>query len=165
MYENNNEFIITRIFDAPRLLLWESWTKTEHLKNWWGSKDFKVGIPRLELRPGGVFHYNMQSPDGHISWGKSVYREIVPPEKLVFINSFSDETGAIIRHPISPTWPLEVLNTLIFSEVKGQTTLIFRGGPIHASELEHKTYHQLEATLRQGLSGTFDQLEEYLDEI
>ena len=61
-----------------------------------------------------MFHYGMRGPDGSEMWGKFVYREIAPPERLVFIVSFSDENGGMTRHPMAPTWPLEMLNTLTF---------------------------------------------------
>jgi uncharacterized protein YndB with AHSA1/START domain len=60
-------------------------------------------------------------------WGRFVYREIVAPERIVFINSFSDEEGNITRAPFSPTWPLEVLNTLTLSEHEGKIYLPFEG--------------------------------------
>jgi uncharacterized protein YndB with AHSA1/START domain len=156
------EFIITRIFDAPRELVFKAWTESEHLKHWWGPKGFTFGVSKLDFRPGGIFHYSMRSPDGHEMWGKFVYREIVVPEKIVFINSFSDEEGNTVRAPFSPTWPLEVLNTLTLSENEGKTTLTLRGGPINATEEERKTYEAGFESMKQGFGGTFDQLADYL---
>lgn len=69
-------------------------------------------------------------------WGRFVYREITRPEKLVFIVSFSDKDGGITRHPMSDTWPLEVINTVTSTEKNGKTTLTLRGGPINASAEE-----------------------------
>ena len=63
---------------------------------------------RLDFRPGGIFHYGMRSPDGRDMWGKFVYREIVAPERIVFVNSFSDESGATVRAPFAADWPLGV---------------------------------------------------------
>jgi uncharacterized protein YndB with AHSA1/START domain len=95
-------------------------------------------------------------------WGRFVYREIVAPERIVFINSFSDEDGNITRAPFSSTWPLEVLNTLTLSEHEGKTTLTLRGGPINATEEERKTFEAGFDSMRQGFTGTFDQLADYL---
>jgi uncharacterized protein YndB with AHSA1/START domain len=156
------ELVITRTFDAPRELVFKAWTESEHLKHWWGPKGFTFGVSKLDLRPGGVFHYSMRSPDGHEMWGKFVYREIVAPEKIVFVNSFSDEEGNTVRAPFSPTWPLEVLNTLTLSENEGKTTLTLRGGPINATEEERKTYEAGFESMKQGFGGTFDQLADYL---
>jgi uncharacterized protein YndB with AHSA1/START domain len=156
------ELVITRTFDAPRELVFKAWTESEHLKHWWGPKGFTMNVSKLDLHPGGVFHYSMRSPDGHEMWGKFVYREIVAPEKIVFINSFSDEEGNITRAPFSPTWPLEVLNTLTLSEIEGKTRLTLRGGPINATEEERRTYEAGFESMKQGFGGTLDQLADYL---
>lgn len=159
---DKTELVITRIFDAPRDLVFKVWTESEQLKRWWGPKGFKLGVSRLDFHPGGVFHYSMQSPDGYEMWGKFVYREITPPEKIVFVNSFSDEEGNTVRVPFSPTWPLEVLNTLTLEEHDGKTTLTLRGGPTNATEDERKTFTGMHESMQQGFAGTFDQLVEYL---
>src|SRR5467141_4449519 len=83
---------------------WKAFTDPEHMKHWWGPKGFTVRITKMDFRPGGTYHYCMRSPDGRDMWGKFVYREIVAPERIVFINSFSDENGGLTRHPMSPTW-------------------------------------------------------------
>jgi len=89
-------------------------------------------------------------------------REIVRPERIVFVNSFSDENGGVTRHPMSPTWPLEVLNTQTFTEHQGKTSVTLRGGPINATESERKTFRDGHQSMQQGFSGTFDQLAAYL---
>src|SRR3954470_21019753 len=101
----NEEFIVTRVFDAPRDLLFRVWTEADHLKHWWGPKGFTVTTCQVDLRPGGVFHYGMRSPQGAEMYGKWVYREVVRPEKLVFVASFSDAAGGITRHPMAPNFP------------------------------------------------------------
>jgi uncharacterized protein YndB with AHSA1/START domain len=77
----------------------------------------------LDLRPGGIFLASQRSPEGQDMWGKFVYQEIKAPEKLVFIQSFSDEKGNTVRAPFSPVWPLEIINKLTFTESEGTTTL------------------------------------------
>lgn len=174
MSEKNNdapnpstqEFVITRVFDAPRERVWKAWTEPEHLAEWWGPKGYTMVVAKLDLRPGGVFHYCLSAPVGApmagTMWGKFVYREIVRPEKIVFVNSFSDEQGGITRHPMAPTWPLEVLNTQTFTEHQGKTTVTLRGGPINATELECSTFMLGFGAMQMGFSGTFDQLAAYL---
>jgi uncharacterized protein YndB with AHSA1/START domain len=157
-----SEFSITRVFNAPSNLIFKVLTESEHLIHWWGPQGFKMLVSKMELHPGGVFHYGMESPDGHTMWGKFVYREIVVPERIVFVNSFSDEQGGTTRHPMSPTWPLEVLNALTLTEQDGRTTLTLSGGPIHATAEERKTYLEGFSSMQQGFSGTFDQLDTYL---
>jgi uncharacterized protein YndB with AHSA1/START domain len=156
------ELVIERTFDAPRELVFKAWTEPERLMYWWGPKGLTMRAATLDLRPGGVFHYSMRSPDGADMWGKFVYREIVPPERLVFINSFSDEAGNTVRAPFSATWPLEVLNTLTLSERDGRTTLRLQGGPYNATEAERESFDAAHESVRQGFAGTFDQLAEYL---
>jgi len=156
------EFVITRVFDAPREVHFKAWTEPERLKQWWGPKGFLWVACTIDLRPGGMFHYCMRSPDGYEMWGNFVYREIVPPERIVFVNSFSDQKGGITRHPLSATWPLEVLNVLTLSDHSGKSTLTLRGGPINATEEERNTFTAGFPSMQKGFSGTFDQLDEYL---
>ncbi len=99
----DRELVITRVFDAPRDLIWKAWAEAERLMHWWGPKGSTIRVGTFDFRPGGVFHYCMQSPEGFETWGKFVYREIVAPERIVFINSFSDAEGNLIRAPFSPT--------------------------------------------------------------
>src|SRR5690242_12908512 len=106
---DNQVFEIFRTFDAPRALVWKVCTEPEHMKEWFAPKGFTGRAVKMEFRPGGTYLYCLRSPDGHEMWGKCVYREIVPPDKLVYINSFSDEKGGTTRHPMSATWPLEML--------------------------------------------------------
>ena len=102
-------FVISREFKAPRELVWEAWTERDRLTQWFGPKGFMMSAAKLDFRPGGSFHYSMRTPDGKEMWGKFVYREIVAPEKIVLVNSFSDAGGGLTRHPFSPAWPLEML--------------------------------------------------------
>ncbi len=163
--EKTTDFVITRVFDAPRDLVWKAWTEAPRLAEWWGPKGCAIRVVKLDVRPGGIFHYAMQFKPGHDMWGRFVYREIVPPERLVYVSSFSDENGGITRAPFSQlnnTWPLEVLNTVTLSEEGGKTTLTVRGAPINATEEERKTFTSMFASMQQGFGGTFDKLAEYL---
>lgn len=105
------DFVITRIFDAPRKILWRAWTDREELMKWFGPKGCTIPHAELDLRPGGTFHYAMRTPDGHMMWGKWTFREIAAPERLVMISTFSDAQGGITRHPMSASWPLAAGNT------------------------------------------------------
>ncbi len=132
---------------------------------WWGPEDFTMNISRLELRPGGLFHYGMRSPDGHEMWGRFAYIEVVTPEKLVFTNSFSDEAGGITRNPKIATWPLEIFNICTFTESAPKTTLIMRGRPHHPTVEEQETFDEHRADVKKGFIGTFEQLDCYLASI
>ncbi|MDR3708989.1 MAG: SRPBCC domain-containing protein [Capsulimonadaceae bacterium] len=153
---------VSRTFAAPRDIVFKAWTESERLSRWWGAAGFSMLVAKLDVRPGGVFHYGMRSPDGLQMWGKFTYAEVAPPERLVFRNSFADEAGNPVRHPFCPTWPLEVLTTLTLVEHDGVTDLALSGSPINANELEIETFGDGIASMEQGFSGTFDQLAEYL---
>lgn len=158
------ELVIIRIFDAPRELVWKAFTEADRLAQWWGPKGFTMLVRTLDFRQGGAFHYAMRAPDGRTMWGRFVYHEIHAPERMVFVSSFTDEDGAIIRAPFSPTWPLEILNVVTFTESGGKTAVTLRGGPINASEEERATFWNSQDSVEQGFAGTFDQLAAYLNE-
>jgi len=157
-------FVTSRVFDAPRDKMWKAWTEVEQLKKWWGPAGFKVHTCKIDLRPGGSMHYGMSAPDGSDVWGKFVYREIVKPERLVFINSFSDPKGGVTRHPGHQSWPLEMLSTITFEEQGGgKTKVTVQWLPADgSSELERKTFDEGRASMKQGWGGTMDQLAAYL---
>ncbi len=158
------DFTITRTFDAPRELVWKAWTERDRLLEWFGPKGFKMTVATLDLRPGGIFHYGMTGPDGKEMWGKFVYREIVEPERIVLVNSFSDAEGNLTRHPMSPTWPREMLSTTTFTEKDGKTTITLVWSPLDPTEEERQTFDTVHAAdgMNQGWNGTFEQLTEYL---
>jgi len=162
MSANIPEFTISREFAASREKLWNAWTNPQEMAKWWGPKGFTVGKYNMDFRPGGTYLYSIKSPEGFTMWGKFTYREITAPEKLVFINSFSDENGGITRHPLSPTWPQELLSTITFAEKDGKTTITVRWTPHNANEVEIKTFADGMASMVQGWGGTFDQLGDYL---
>lgn len=158
-----NEFVMSRELDAPRDLVWACFTDPERMKDWWGPKGAKVVKSEMNFRPGGIYLYGMQVPTGEIMWGKFTYREIEPPSKMVFINSFSDEKGGVTRHPMAPTWPLELLSTFTFDELPGgKTRFTLRWSPHHATAEEVATFKGGHASMIQGWGGTLEQLEAYL---
>ncbi len=158
----SKEFVIERMFDAPRDLVWKVFTERDHLMNWWGPKGFKMIVGDLDLKPGGVFHYGMQAPDGSEMWGKWVFREIVKPERLVFISSFSDKDGGLTRHPMAPTWPIQMLGTTTLTEQGGKTLLINRVVALNATNEERAMFEGSFDSMTQGFGGTWDQLAAYL---
>jgi uncharacterized protein YndB with AHSA1/START domain len=158
-----SEFVISRVLDAPRTLVWQCFTDPERMKQWWGPKGFKAIHSKMDLRVGGTYLYALQAPDAPVIWGKFVYREIVPPAKLVFINFFSDEAGGVTRHPMAPSWPLQMLSVFSFEELPGgKTRFTVRWSPHEATEEERTTFDAGQASMNQGWSGTLDQFEAYL---
>ena len=156
------EFVISRSFDAPVELVWKAHTEVERLKQWWGPKGFTLLSATLDLRPGGIFHYGLRSPDGHEMWGKFVYREISAPERIVFLVAFSDSRGGTTRHPWSPAWPLETLNTLRLCTEDNRTVVTIQSEPHRATEEERRTFESGRDSMRMGFTGTLDQLAAYL---
>jgi uncharacterized protein YndB with AHSA1/START domain len=162
----DNPFVISRTFDAPRALMFDVWTEPEHLSRWFGPKGTKIIFAKNDLRRGGVFHYGMRSPDDTEMWGKWAYREIVPPQRLVFISSFSDEQGNVTRHPMAEGWPLETLSVITFTEDEaGRTTVTIRWSAIDATEAERALFAASHDSMNGGWSGTFEQLGAYIAEI
>lgn len=155
-------FAISNTLDAPRDLVWQVWTDRKHLKHWWGPKGFTVSFCKMDLRPGGMFHYCLKGPDGSDMWGKFIFRDIVKPNRLVFVSSFSDEKGGITRHPMSPDWPGEMLSTVTFDKQNDKTQVTVKWHPINATEAEKKVFDKGRTSMRQGWSGTFSQLSAYL---
>ncbi len=159
---SKQEFVISRVFDAPRELVWKVFTEPERMKQWWGPKGAEVLYCTMDLRPSGMFHYQMRYMNNDM-WGRFIYREIDPPRRIVFVNSFSDEKAGITRHPMAPTWPREMLTTITFDEQAGKTTFTVRWIPINETDEEWKTFDTGRGSMTQGWSGTFDQLAEYLE--
>ena len=165
MLDTQQDFVITRTLNAPRDRVWNAWSQADSLAQWWGPKGCTIRIMAFDFRPGGIFHYAMQFQPGHDMFGRFVYREIEAPDRIVFINSFSDIDGGITRAPfpqLEGSWPLEVHNTLTLTEENGKTTLTLRGRPINASEAETKTFIGMFDSMKEGFGGTFDKLDDYL---
>jgi uncharacterized protein YndB with AHSA1/START domain len=156
------EFVISRTFDAPRDLVYEAFTTPESLAQWWGPAGFTMTVSRFELRPGGICLYHLAGSGGHEMWARFLFREIAPPERIVFISSFSDESGGLTRAPFAGTWPLQMLTTLTLAERDGKTTLTLRVGALEAAEEEVKTFESGFDSMRQGFGGALQQLADLL---
>jgi len=159
--KHTGELVITRIFDAPRKLVWKAWTEPEQMKRWWGPEGFTAPVIKIDLRVGGKYLNCMRGagPDGVIRdfWNTGVYREIVPMEKLVATDSFADEKGNVVsasHYGMSSDLPKEFLVTVTFEEQDGKTKMILRHAGMPKGE------HMDLA--RQGWNQSFDKLAESL---
>jgi uncharacterized protein YndB with AHSA1/START domain len=160
------DFTTSRIFDAPRDLVWKAFTEPQHLRHWWGPKGFVVIAATVDLRPGGRYHYGLKAPDGSEMWGKFEYLEITPPERLVFISSFSDKEGGTTRHPGHMSWPLEMRSVFTFEELPGgKTRFTLNWAPWNATPAEQKTFDDNHQSMQMGWRGSLDVLTEYLSQI
>jgi len=149
------EFVVERQFTAPRTLMFQVFTQPEHLKRWWAPRPYTIPVCTIDLQPGGIWHYCMRSPEGQDQWARSVYREIVPPEKLTYTTSFADEHA----NPIEGM--PEHLTTLIFMEEVGKTSVTARVQFASAAALSVA----VGIGMLQGMSMTWDYLVEYVQEL
>jgi len=155
-------FKLSRAFDAPLDKVWAAWTDAEKLGHWFSPKGVKTFASKLDLIPGGTYHYGLENPDGSRYWGRWIFTEVRPKTSLVFIVSFSDEQMNITRHPLAPTWPREVHSTILFRDLGGRTEVEVNWKAHNASAEETATFEAGARSMRGGWSGTFDQCEDYL---
>jgi uncharacterized protein YndB with AHSA1/START domain len=117
---------ITRVFDAPRALVWRAWTEPALLMRWWGPRGYTLPHCTVDLRVGGSWQYCMRSLEGRDFWCRGTYLEIVEPERLVTSDYFCDAQGTRIS-PASvgmpERMPDDMVLTTTFTELKGRTTV------------------------------------------
>jgi uncharacterized protein YndB with AHSA1/START domain len=113
----DHEIIITRVFNAPRALVFSAWTDPKHVEQWWGPQGFKSSECQIDLREGGVFRLQMHGPDGVRCPCNGIYREVVEPERIVYIGAPDD------GHPCGAGLPPRAIVTVTFTELDGKTTL------------------------------------------
>lgn len=150
------ELIITRDFNAPRDLVFEVWSSCEHLKHWWGPKEWPMDECIMDFREGGTWQYCLRGPnEGDESWGKAIYQEISKPEKIVYKDHFTDSEGNI-----NEEMP-ELLITVEFIEHEGNTrqiqTALFDSAETRKSIVE--------MGFVEGMSSSLDRLEEHLAQV
>jgi uncharacterized protein YndB with AHSA1/START domain len=144
------ELIIERVLDAPRELVFQTWTDPKHLAHWWGPKGFTNPVCELDLRSGGAIRIHMQGPDGVIYPMRGTVHEFTPPERLVFTSTaFEEEEG-------NPK--LEVLNTVTFGEQDGKTRLRVEAVIVKASPEVDPAL----AGMEPGWNQSLDKLAEYV---
>ena len=160
----NAAFEIARTFKVPQGRLWEAWSQADQVKHWWGPKGCSIDIARFEFRAVGFFHYAMKFADAPTMWGRFMYREIVAPERIVWLNSFSNAQCGIARAPFSNYCPLEIENSVVFTERNETTTVALRAEPFGEVAEERNFFEELcsSGSLEQGYGGTFDQLADCL---
>jgi uncharacterized protein YndB with AHSA1/START domain len=149
--------VITRVFNAPRDLVWKAWTDPEGVKRWWGPKNFTAPVCKIDLRVGGKYLYCMRAPEGQDYWTTGVYREIVPLERIVCTDSFADEKGNPVpasHYGMGGDWPAELLVTVTFEQDDGQTKFSLRHVGIPAGEMRE--------LCSAGWNESFDKLAEAL---
>jgi uncharacterized protein YndB with AHSA1/START domain len=140
------ELVITRRFDAPRLRVFEAWTDPRHAKSWWGPREYPLTYLEMDVRPGGAWRGRLTSTaTGEALWQHGVIREIHAPDRLVFTFAWEKEDGAPDR---------ETVVTVTLEEDGGGTLMTFRQSPFDSAE--NREGH------RGGWSSSFDRLDEVL---
>jgi uncharacterized protein YndB with AHSA1/START domain len=140
------DLVIRRVFDAPRERVFACWTEREHLMKWFCPKDFTVIYAEVDVRPGGAWRWGMRSPDGEDHKAHGVYREVLPPEKLVFTFIWERDDG---------TFKPETLITVALAENEGKTQMTFTHAGIWS--VESRDAHE------GGWNAFFDHLGAYLE--
>ena len=146
---------ITRIFDAPRELVWEAWTDPEQVKQWWGPKNYNAPASKIDLRDGGRYVVSMQGPDGKMIWSGGVYKKIDPPNELVMTDNFTAEDGNVVpasHYDFEEDFPEGVI-TVHFEDLGGKTKMTLTHEKMPVTESEGAT---------QGWNESFDKLVEAL---
>jgi uncharacterized protein YndB with AHSA1/START domain len=139
------ELVITRVFDAPRELVFKAWTDARHAMSWWGPRDYPAIHMEMDLRPGGAWRGRLRSTASGEELGLGgVFREVAPPERVVFTFAWEEEGER----------GLETLVTVTFAELDGKTQMTFRQTPFQS--IEERDGH------RGGWSSSFDRLADYV---
>jgi uncharacterized protein YndB with AHSA1/START domain len=144
--------VLHRVFDAPRELVFEMFTKPEHLAQFWGPKAMRNTACTVDLRVGGAFRVEVQGPDGTVYPATGAYREIVPPERIVYAATTADE------NPCGAGLPPRSIVTISFADLGGKTRLT-----VHAQLQSHA---DVEAAIAGGFNAgwtdSFDRLADLL---
>jgi uncharacterized protein YndB with AHSA1/START domain len=139
------ELVIDRVFNAPRELVFRMWTDPQHLAKWWGPRDYPASHIEVDARPGGRYRHCLHSTAGDMSlWLRGEFREVVPPERLVFTFAWEEEGER----------GLENVVTITFADEGGKTRMLFRQTPFQ-SDVELDGHGS-------GWGGSFDRLDEHL---
>jgi uncharacterized protein YndB with AHSA1/START domain len=142
----DREIVATRVFDAPRRLVWDSHTKPEHVQRWLlGPEGWTMPVCEIDLRPGGQWRFVWRKSDGTEMEMRGVYREVVPPERLVNTEAWGGD------------WP-ETTNTTVFTEEGGKTTVTCT--VLYPSKEARD--RALGTGMKDGWSVSYDRLDEHL---
>ena len=143
---SDTEIRMTRVFNAPRELVFEAHTSAEHMSQWWGPKKYEVVSAEYDFREGGKWRILHRGPDGDEHGFRGEFREIVPPERIVWTFEYEGWPGKI------------AVETMTLEERDGKTTLTATS--VSGSKEERDAY--LESGMEAGASETYDRLEEYV---
>ncbi len=142
---SDREVMMTRVFDAPSRLIFDAWTKPEHVPHWMlGPEGWTMPVCEIDLRPGGTWHFVWHHADGRDMEMRGTYREVAPPTRLVSTESWGVD------------WP-ETVNTLVLTEENGKTTARL--------SILYPSLEARDAALRTGMKDGMAQSFAYLDKL
>ena len=140
---SDREIVVTRVFDAPRALVFKLWTDPKHVAHWWGPNGFTITNYEMDVRPGGVWRFVMHGPNGVDYQNKVVYREVLEPERLVY------------SHVSGPQFEMTVTFDVVGDKTKLTARMVFE-----SAALRDKTIKEFGAV--EGLKQTLGRLSEHL---
>ncbi|RFS14363.1 SRPBCC domain-containing protein [Emticicia sp. C21] len=161
---SNTDFVISYEFNAPKELVFNAFSKAEALNEWWGPLQTKNSVVSLDFRPGGIFHFKMESP-GTTNYGRFIFGSIQPYDLLEFTNSFADEHANVVPAPFDISIPDRIFYRIIFSETNGKTTITMTGQPVDATPEQETGFHSINASMQEGFGASFKQLTTFLSKI
>lgn len=144
---SDREILMTRVFDAPRELVFEAHATPEHVRRWWGQHGTTLPVCEIDFRPGGAYRFVQRGPDGAEHGFRGEYRDIVPPARLVYTFEYEGLPGHI------------AVETLTFDEADGKTTLTSR----MLFDSNDDRDGMLQSGMEDGASQTMDRLAAYLE--
>ncbi|HVZ80258.1 MAG TPA: SRPBCC family protein [bacterium] len=159
-------FVINRSFQAPLELMYDLWTRPEHVARWVPPTGFTMKFIEVDMRPGGKSFYSMTDASGqHTMYGKTQYLEFTKPNRIVYTQQFADAKGNVAKHPMAPTWP-ETMRTTVLLTAEGpeQTRVTVIWEPVDPSAAETDTFIKARSGMHGGWTGSFDKLDEYIPE-
>jgi uncharacterized protein YndB with AHSA1/START domain len=149
---SDREIVMTRVFDAPRELVWEAHTSCEHMSHWWGPRRYEFASCEMDFRPGGTWRIVHKPPEGVSEENQGFrgeFREIVPPERIVWTFEWEGMPGHIS------------VDTLTLEEHDGKTTITARSVFDSVEDRDG----MLQSGMESGAAETYDRLDEYLEEL
>ncbi len=156
-------YVLDRMFDAPRALVWRTWTEAEYLSRWYGPNVTTI-IHKLDVRPGGVWLNEMKMGE-RSGYERMAYGEVEPEARLVWHHSMTDADWNVIANPMMPDWPRVLLTVVTFADDGTRTRLRLTWTPHEASEAEIACFAGAMAGLDQGWGKGMQILEELLAEL
>jgi len=155
---------IIREFNAPRQLVFDAWTKVKHLDHWmFPMPGCCCEFVKADICTGGSSLHKVTMPNGHEMWLFTQYEEVLSPEKLVFLQYFSNQDGDVLPVPNMPNWPKDMLATLLFESIdEVNTRLTFLWEPRNPTIAEIDAFESTRSDHANGWGAGMNQLESYL---